>query len=155
MSPVRQPKGKAPRVAKVSKSQRPPVFLVIHTGGLGDIVLSATLFSALKHQYPNCRTVLLTRSAFVGIAQLFPFPPDQVIPLPFDPSREVIPNDQLMGKLTNQVATLRKLSPSTMIAADLEPTWLGWFLGSALLPVRAVVCARNSPPRGLLPILID
>ena len=149
------PKNKPPSKQIGRVASKPQTYLVVHTGGLGDIVLSSSLFSAIKQQFPASRIILLTKAAFGGIAQLFPHPPDEVISLPFDPAQEVVPNDAVRAKLTVLVQLLKKLKADTLIAAEFEPTWLSWFLGAALALSKAVVCSRIGPPRGLLPILIS
>ena len=155
VSSVRSRKPKRSPIVDTPVESKERVFLVVHTGGLGDVVLSAPLFAAIKTKYPSARTVLLVKSAFAGITQLFSHPPNDVIALPIDPSQEVVPTEALRKKLFDLIESLKQLNPDTIIAADLEPTWLSWFLGAALAPIQAVACARISPPRGLLPILIS
>ena len=139
MTSVRRRKPKfAPGKAEQTQS-----FLVIHTGGLGDVVLAAPLLSALKLRFPESQTILLTKAAFCEIALLFPHPPDEIIPLPLNPFQELVPTALLYDKLRELVQLLKGFHFTTVVAADLEPTWLGWFLGSALAPAAAVACARD------------
>ena len=127
--------------------------LVVHTGGLGDLVLAARLIEGLKTGLGR-PIVLLLRKPFLQVPELFPHPPDQILGLDFEPHRESFPTDVLRQQLRQLLATLQDLHVDTVIAADLQPTWLSWFLIAALSETKTVASTASTFPRGLLPLVI-
>ena len=139
------------RTAKPSES---PGIVVIHLGGLGDLVLSAPLFSSLRARYPQSTITLLCRASFVGLIDLFPVRPDHVIPVSFDPQGFTSPGEAVRDALTELEGQLSKLGTDIVISAELEPTWLSWYLASLWRAPVNLAYTRLDPPRGLLPILL-
>ncbi len=127
--------------------------LIVHTGGLGDLVLAARLIEGLKAGL-DCPIVLLLRHPFLEVPKLFPNPPDKVLTLGFEPHRQSFPTDDLRQHLHQLLATLRDLKINTVIAADLQPTWLSWFLIAVLSEAKTAALTSSTFPRGLLPLLI-
>ena len=127
--------------------------LVVHTGGLGDLVLAARLIEGLKAGLGG-PIVLLLRKPFLEVPKLFPHPPDQVLALDFDPHRQSFPTDDLRQQLHQLLETLRDLNINTVIVADLQPTWLSWFLIAVLSETKTAALSSSLFPRGLLPLLI-
>ena len=85
-----------------------PTTLVVHTGGLGDLVLAARLVEGLKTGLGG-KIVLLLRKPFLEVPKLFPNPPDQILALDFEPHRQSFPTDDLRQQLHQLLATLRDL----------------------------------------------
>ena len=130
-----------------------PTTLVVHTGGLGDLVLAARLIEGLKAGLGS-PIVLLLREPFLEVPKLFPNPPDKVLSLDFEPHRQSFPTDDLRQQLRQLLATLRDFNIDTVIAADLQPTWLSWFLIAVLSETKTTAATSSPFPRGLLPLLI-
>jgi ADP-heptose:LPS heptosyltransferase/polysaccharide pyruvyl transferase WcaK-like protein len=127
---------------------------VIHLGGLGDLVLASSLLMGLRRKYAKASIHLLCRAPFAGLAELFPSAPDQVIPIGFDPNAysQLAPAVQdALRQLDEQLSELR---PDIVLSAELEPTWLSWYLASRWQAPENLACTRMEAPRGLLPILL-
>jgi ADP-heptose:LPS heptosyltransferase/polysaccharide pyruvyl transferase WcaK-like protein len=128
--------------------------VIIHLGGLGDLVLASGLFAALRCQYPTAKLELFCRMALAGVAELFPAPPDQVIPVRFDPNAHAQPGlavDHALRELAEQLGGGR---PDVVVTAELEPTWLSWYLASRWQAPVNLASTRLQAPRGLLPIVL-
>jgi hypothetical protein len=128
--------------------------LITQLGGLGDVVLCSSLVSALRRRYAKARLTLLVREPFLSLCGLFEVAPDEVIGVPFDPNRFTEPQAELtrlLGELESAMAGVR---PDLFIAAELEPTWLSWYLAGGLQTAQNLACTPKSAPRGLLPILL-
>ena len=128
--------------------------LIVHTGGLGDLVLASRLVEGLTRRFPNKRIVILVRQPFLQLPTILPAPPHEVLALDFEPHQETVPTEALRLKLKKLAAVVRGLQPAMVIAADLEPSWLSWFLISILPDSRACGCTESTPPHGLLSLLI-
>ncbi|MCX6605110.1 MAG: polysaccharide pyruvyl transferase family protein [Acidobacteria bacterium] len=140
--------------SRAAQPNENPGIAVIHLGGLGDLVLSAPLFSSLRSRYPKSTITLLCRASFVGLIDLFPVRPDQVIPVCFDPQGFTSPGEGVRDALAELEGQLSKLETDIVISAELEPTWLSWYLASVWRAPVNLACSRLDPPRGLLPILL-
>ncbi len=143
-----------PSANRTARSKKNPGIVVIHLGGLGDLVLSASLLSALRRQYPKSTISLFCRAAFVGLTDLFPIRPDRVIPVSFDPHRFTGPDDEVRNALSELASQLNNLETDMVISAELEPSWLSWYLTSLWRAPVNLACTPLEPPRGLLPILL-
>jgi len=123
--------------------------LVVHMGGLGDLVLAAGFLAALRRRF--AKVTLLCRQPVAGIVGLMPEGPHQVLALGFNPYREVAPSALLEAELRRlgQLGT-----PDVLVSAEYKPTWLGWYLAS-LLEVGDSFQAQPTPaPHGLLTVLL-
>ena len=127
---------------------------VIHLGGLGDLVLASGLFRALRRRYPRASLELFCRSGFAGIAELFPAPPDRVRPVRLQPANYDEPGPALDAALWELEADLEDWRPDVVVAAELEPTWLSWYLASRWGAPENLACTRLPAPRGLLRVLL-
>ncbi|MFO0503629.1 MAG: glycosyltransferase family 9 protein, partial [Acidobacteriota bacterium] len=128
---------------------------VIHLGGLGDLVLASGLFRALRRKYPKASLELFCRTGFAGIAELFPAPPDRVRPVGLQPAAHAEPGPALDAALRQLEEELGDWRPDVVIAAELEPTWLSWYLASRWGAPVNLACTRLATPRGLLRVLLD
>ncbi|MBM3798354.1 MAG: hypothetical protein FJW31_30940, partial [Acidobacteria bacterium] len=127
---------------------------VIHLGGLGDLVLASRLFEALRRRYPEASLELFCRAGFAGLAALFPAPPDRVRPVRLQPGDYDEPGPALDAALRELEAEQADWRPDVVIAAELEPTWLSWYLASRWGAPVNLACTRLSAPRGLLRVLL-
>ena len=62
-----------------------PYVMVVHPGGLGDLVLVSELIAGLKRTQPEQPLILVCRSEFAAIVDLYPVAADKVVGLPFQP----------------------------------------------------------------------
>ena len=125
--------------------------LVLHTGGLGDLVLLSEFLASV----PDARVTLVCRAEFQALVQFHRRPPDDVIPLPFNPYGCLEPEPGLLSALEALLEPLRAVKPDLVVPADLHLTWFDWFIAAALGAARSIACSTSPRPRGLLPILLD
>jgi ADP-heptose:LPS heptosyltransferase len=128
--------------------------VVVHLGGLGDLVLASALVEALRRQDEQASIRLLCRAPFAKLAELFPVAPDEVVPVRLDPNAYSQPDEALRGALRELETQLGGLRPDVLVSAELEPTWLSWYLASRWRAPVNLACTRLEAPRGLLPILL-
>ena len=102
---------------------------------------------------PSRRIVLLVRQPFALVPALFPKPPHDVLALDFEPHRETVPDEKLKQKLQALVRQVHELDPFMVIVADLEPSWLSWFLVAVLPEAKPIGLPATEAPRGLLRVL--
>ena len=129
--------------------------VVIHLGGLGDLVLASSLLSALRRKYGEASIRLLCRAPFAQLPSLFPSPPDQVTPVRLNPNVHSRPSLMVAEALRELEEQLGKLRPDLVLSAELEPTWLSWYLTSRWQAPVNVACTRLEAPQGLLPVLLQ
>ena len=129
--------------------------VVIHLGGLGDLVLASSLFSALRSKYGKASIHLLCRAPFAQLPGLFPCPPDQVTPVRLNPNVHSQPSLTVAEALRELEEQLGELRPDLVLSAELEPTWLSWYLASRWQAPVNVACTRMEAPQGLLPVLLQ
>jgi ADP-heptose:LPS heptosyltransferase len=118
--------------------------LVLHAGGLGDLVLAETLFAALRERYPDGRLELACRTEVASVASLYARPPDAVHPFPFNPYRWALPSGLVVAEI-QALAGLVGEGVDLLISAELRGTWLGETLAALLAPREAILPA---PPGG-------
>ncbi len=128
--------------------------VVIHLGGLGDLVLASSLFAALRRKYGKASILLLCRAPFAKFPALFPSPPDQVAPIRLDPSAHSQPGPKVAEALRELNEQLGELRPDIVLSAELEPSWLSWYLASRWQAPVNLACTRMEAPQGLLPTLL-
>src|SRR6476661_8027215 len=80
-------------------------YVVLHSGGLGDLCLLSNLVASLKSD-PSARVGLICQSRFRGVAELYPVPPDQVIAIDLNPGLWEAPTDELVQALRPVVGRL-------------------------------------------------
>ena len=124
--------------------------LVVHMGGLGDLVLAAGFFAGLCQRFE--KVTLLCREPVAAVVNLMPEGPHEVVTVGFDPYREVTPTAALEAELEH----LGKLeTPDILVSAEFKPTWLSWYLAS-LLDLEDSFQTQPAPaPHGLLTVLLE
>jgi ADP-heptose:LPS heptosyltransferase len=132
-----------------------PHALVVHSGGLGDLILLCELVASLKQAHPEGTVTLLCRSEFMAIVNCYPVPPDDVIGLPFQPYAWAEPGEELRVLLQPLLAQLAGRRVSVLVDAALRPNWLPEFLAAAIEPGTSVRCALGACPTGLLMTLLQ
>jgi len=118
--------------------------LVLHAGGLGDLVLAETLFAALRERYPEGRLELACGSEVASVASLYARPPDAVHPFPFNPYRWALPSGLVVADIQALAGRLGD-GVDLLISAELRGTWLGDTLAALLAPNEAIL---PEPPGG-------
>jgi ADP-heptose:LPS heptosyltransferase len=130
--------------------------VVLHAGGLGDLVLVETLLASLRERYAGAHVTLVVRESVAAVAALYATPPDAVRVFAFDPYRWALPIDAAIA--IEPFLTSLALGPVDLfIAAELKSTWLGEIMAAFLAPKRAILCdariAKYSEVRQLLGLL--
>ncbi|MBL8293885.1 MAG: hypothetical protein JNN08_18720 [Bryobacterales bacterium] len=124
--------------------------LVVHMGGLGDMVLAAGFFAGLRRRFD--KVTLLCRQPVAAVVKLMPEGPHEVVTAGFDPYREATPTAALEAEL----ARFGELeTPDILVSAEFKPTWLSWYL-AALLDLEDSFQTQPAPaPNGLLTVLLE
>ena len=81
-----------------------------------------------------------------GHCDLFPVPPDEVIPIGCNPYRWPDPCPELIEELRPFIELLKSRAVDIYVSAELQPTWLGWLLASVLRPGLALCCTSVEAP---------
>jgi ADP-heptose:LPS heptosyltransferase len=131
---------------------RPGGVFVLHTGGIGDLVLLSGLLAALRAARRTSRITLATRAP---VAPLVPASPlrecvDAVVPLPIDPYRWAAPSGALTESLERTFAAVARRPADTFVSAELRPTWLTFVLAARLAPGEAVTLRSVEYSRALV-----
>jgi ADP-heptose:LPS heptosyltransferase len=129
--------------------------LVVHAGGLGDLVLLSELIASLKQAHPENAVTLLCRTEFTEIVDCYPVAPDEVIGLPFQPYAWAEPGEELQTFLRTLLSQLAGRRVAVLVEASLRPNWLAEFLAAALEPTTSIRCALGVCPTGLLLTLLQ
>lgn len=136
-----------------------PHVLVVHPGGLGDLVLVSELVASLKQAHPERSLTLLCRSEFTALVGGYPVLPDEVVGLPFQPYALAEPSAEPSAELPAFLQpTLERFAGrrwEAMVDAALRPNWLSEFLASALKPEIAIHCGLGRGGPGPLPALLE
>ncbi|MBL8241374.1 MAG: polysaccharide pyruvyl transferase family protein [Bryobacterales bacterium] len=96
-----------------------PHFILLHPGGLGDLVLAAPLIAGL----PGTVT-LAAREEFSSLLPLLPVPPAAFVPLPCNPYTASTASAEWMERETEFESRLRAARADQLIDASFRPTWL-------------------------------
>ena len=128
--------------------------VVLHAGGLGDLVLVETLLGALRERHPQARVELACRADVAPVVTLYARPPDAVHTFEFNPYRWAVPDESVALQAQTLLPKLRGENVDLFVAAELRATWLSEILASALAPRIAVIAdARKPRPNELLILL--
>jgi len=126
--------------------------LVLHAGGLGDLVLSSSALFALRAARPRARITLVARATVAPFVAASPLRTavDRVIPLALDPYRWAAPNPTLFGVLKRALAGFDSERVATFVSAELRPTWFTFILAAHVRPERAITLRRVRFSRSLV-----
>jgi ADP-heptose:LPS heptosyltransferase len=124
--------------------------LISHSGGLGDIVLVSQFIGSIKCAHPEWNVTLACNAAWTDVARMFPVLPDEVIPLGVNPYRWAAISPELIDEVRPLIERLQSRTAALYVSAELQPTWLGWFLPSVLATCQAVCCTAAEPPERLI-----
>lgn len=127
--------------------------VVLHAGGLGDLVLIETLIAGLREKHADAHVTLICREHLAPVASLYAHPPDALVTFAFDPYRWATPADAA-DVLAPFLAALALGPVDVFIAAELKSTWLGEVLAAALRPREAIVCDSPSSAPAEVSILL-
>ncbi len=130
-------------------------FLVIHPGGLGDLVLLSELIGSLKQAHPECGLTLVCRAEFTAVTDCYPVPPDKVVGLPFQPYAWAEPAEELHIFLQSILLQFAGRRIVALVDAGLRPNWLADFLTASLEPAVAIRCSQGVTPPVLLTDLLE
>lgn len=130
--------------------------LLLHLGGLGDLVLASGLVEGLKRGPAGARVTLACRSELASVVELFPVRPDAVVPVALDPYARSVPSADLLLDLGPILDRLRACGSDLVLDGSLRPTWLTWVVAAALAPAPTrIASAVPEPGRHLAMILHD
>jgi ADP-heptose:LPS heptosyltransferase len=115
-----------------------PALVVVHPGGLGDLVLLSGLIAGLKRDRAEAETVLVCTASVAAVTELYPMPPDRVVRLPFQPLQCIEPSDELEGAVRALIGELAGRPVELLVDAGLVSSWLAGVLAAALVPARAL-----------------
>src|SRR5688572_27391941 len=90
-----------------ARQQQGQKIVVLHTGGLGDLVLASELLAGIKQAQPGAHVTLICKAAIAPVAALYPAPPDEVVPLGFDPLAWSAPTRDLFAALRPVIEDLK------------------------------------------------
>jgi ADP-heptose:LPS heptosyltransferase len=126
-------------------SPEPMRIVVLHAGGVGDLVLAETLFAGLRERHPHARIELLCRSDVAPVASLYARPPDAVHTFPFDPYRWDVASDLVAAEIRALGATIGQ-GVDRCISAELRATFLSDVLPAVLASPEASVGDTSGAP---------
>jgi len=128
--------------------------VVLHAGGIGDLVLVESYLAALRERHPQARLELVCRSDVAPVAGLYARPPDTTHVFGFDPYRWALPDDQAALNAQGLLPKLRGEAVDLFVSAELRATWLSEILAAALAPRDALIAdARKPHPSDVLTLL--
>ncbi|MDB5073821.1 MAG: hypothetical protein JWM87_4932, partial [Candidatus Eremiobacteraeota bacterium] len=128
--------------------------VVLHAGGLGDIVLVASFVAALRERHPGARIELVCRADVAPVAALYAEPPDAVHAFSFNPYHWALPDDRAALEAKTLLRKLRGEPADLFVSAELRATWLSEILAAALAPAEALISDDRKPrPSDLLILL--
>jgi len=127
--------------------------LVLHAGGLGDLVLVETLLSGLRERYPGARLELLCRADLAAVPGLYASPPDAVHAFSFNPYTWAVP-EQALEPSAAFVAALPAGAVDLFVSAELRATWLSEILAAALAPKDALFGDASTTERSVVRITV-
>ena len=124
--------------------------LVLHVGGVGDLVLAGDLFASLRRRFQE--VTLVCRRGVAEVLELMETPPSRVIEIDFNPYLEVTPSARLRAELETLQSRLPKAD--VFISAEFKPTWLTWFIAALLDGANCFLSHPTEAPRGILIALL-
>jgi ADP-heptose:LPS heptosyltransferase len=128
--------------------------VVLHAGGLGDLVLVETLLAALRERHPDARVELICRADVAPVVTLYARAPDAVHTFAFNPYRWAVPDERVAVQAQTLLPKLDGEPVDLFVAAELRATWLSEILAAALAPRETVIAdARKPRPNELLILL--
>ncbi len=132
----------------------PASLLLIQSGGLGDLVLTANFLAAVRGQRPQTRVTVACRPDFRSLWEVAPAPPDEIIDIPINPYLYDSPGLELIETLESWIGGIRSCRPDVMVTAEWLPTWFTWLAAAAAEPLSLVAAPPRPAPRGLLRCLL-
>lgn len=128
--------------------------VVLHAGGLGDLILVETLLSGLRERYPTSHLTLVCHEDGAPVASLYDRGPDAVIPFAFNPYRWALPTSEVAASIGPLLHTLAGDPVDLFISAELRATLLSDVLAAALSPGDAVIADPRTTRRATTDVAI-
>jgi ADP-heptose:LPS heptosyltransferase len=101
---------------------------------------------SIRKSRPGAEITLICQAAFADVPMLYPAPPDDVLPLNFNPYTVATVDDQLLDRLRRMTTAIPpRKQPLTFISAEFRCTWLSPVVAALS---RAEVAVSASPPAG-------
>ena len=127
--------------------------VVLHAGGLGDLVLVEALLSGLRERYAQARIELICRTDVAAVVDLYQDPPDAVHELAFNPYRWELPRAAVDESATF-LAALPRDPVDLFISAEISSTWLSEMLAAVLSPSETLFGDPSPVLRGVSRIAV-
>ncbi len=105
--------------------------VVLHAGGVGDLVLVETLLAGLRERSPRARIELVCRADVAPVAALYATPPDAVHTFHFNPYTWDRP-EIAIAQSAALISTIPIEDIDLFVSAELKVTWLSEILAAAL-----------------------
>ncbi|MCE5310930.1 MAG: hypothetical protein LLG20_25085, partial [Acidobacteriales bacterium] len=129
-----------------ARQQGEPRVMVLHTGGLGDLVLNAELVVGLKQSPDRPHVTLVCKAEMSAVVDLYPVPPDEVIRLEVNPLAWNEPSEKLVTAFRPFFQELEARPVDVFMDATFQPSWLGWIAAALTQPKRACCCTAITEP---------
>ncbi len=105
--------------------------VVLHAGGVGDLVLIETLLAGLRERSPHARIELVCRADVAPVAALYATPPDAVHTFHFNPYTWDRP-EIAIAQSAALISEIPIEDIDLFVSAELRATWLSEILAAAL-----------------------
>lgn len=120
--------------------------VLLHMGGLGDLVLAADILAAIRAARPAAHVTLVCRAELRALAEMLPAPPGRLVGLSFDPHLWDGPSEALAAGLGTVAAALRDVRAEVLIDATLRAGWFGTVVAALIEPRAALACRADADP---------
>lgn len=115
----------------------PERVLIVHLGGLGDLILLTAFVQAVRRTIPNGFLAFACRRQFMSIVQLWQTPFQEIVPIDFDPYvRSPLRAHEEDARAA--LAQIAMLSANLVISAERSPTWMTALIAAATGPAHIV-----------------
>jgi len=121
--------------------------LILHAGGLGDLVLTAWFVERLRLQHEASHITLVCRDEYAGICELYPAPPDRIITTTVNPYAWAAPCDELAASVRPLLAKIEAEAFDLFYSAEHRATWLGPIVAARARAAGSVISNMPSAQR--------
>jgi ADP-heptose:LPS heptosyltransferase len=139
-------------VSRLADAKR---ILILHAGGLGDLVLSAPALGAIRAAFPDRHIAFCCRREFVGLLACWPFTFDRVVEIGFRPY-DMLPIDAEPHRSIDEfLRTIQHDVPDAVLSLELAPTWLTPVVVARAKPAVSLARSFDVLPPSVLDAVLD
>jgi ADP-heptose:LPS heptosyltransferase len=113
--------------------------LILHAGGLGDLVLAAGFVERLRLQHEASHITLACRDEYAGTCELYPSPPDRIITTTVNSYGWAAPCDELVESVRPLLAQIEPEGFERFFSAEHRATWLGPIVAARARAAESVI----------------